>query len=98
MFGKNETVSLNKSDFNRIQEQSTAYIANYDKIKSVDERISDINKKEKLLNEVEKRLEEKRTFIEQQLETAYYATKESQILIKSANSKKRKLKNYIRNS
>lgn len=88
LFGKNETVSLNKSDFNRIQEQSTAYIANYDKIKSVDERISDINKKEKLLNEVEKRLEEKRKFIEQQLETAYYATKESQILIKSANSKK----------
>ena len=48
---------MDKADFYKIQEQSAAYVANYDKIKLADERSSDLDEREKRLNEAEKSVE-----------------------------------------
>ena len=61
IFGsKEETVTLNKADFDTILEQSTAYVANYDKIKFADERLSALEEREKKIAEAEQRIEEER--------------------------------------
>lgn len=77
-FGKNETVVMDKADFDKIQEQSAAYVANYDKIKFADERSSDLDEREKRLNEAEKRIEEEKKEIENERQIANAAALKKQ--------------------
>ena len=72
-FGKNDTVVMNKADFDKIQEQSAAYVANYDKIKFADERISDLDEREKRLNEAEKSVEYIKNGLEKQRQEMFAA-------------------------
>ena len=72
-FGKNETVTLDKADFDKIQEQSAAYVANYDKIKLADERSSDLDEREKRLNEAEKSVEYIKNGLEKQRKEVFAA-------------------------
>lgn len=72
-FGKNETVVMDKADFDKIQEQSTAYVANYDKIKFADERSSDLDEREKRLNEAEKNVEHIKNALEKQRQEVFAA-------------------------
>ena len=72
-FGKNDTVVMDKADFDKIQEQSAAYVANYDKIKLADERSSDLDEREKKLNEAEKSVEYIKNGIEKQRKEVFAA-------------------------
>lgn len=72
-FGKNETVVMDKADFDKIQEQSAAYVANYDKIKFADERSSDLDEREKKLNEAEKNVEHIKNTLEKQRQEVFAA-------------------------
>ena len=72
-FGKNETVVMDKADFDKIQEQSAAYVANYDKIKFADERSSDLDEREKRLNEAEKNVEYIKNGLEKQRKEVFAA-------------------------
>ena len=72
-FGKNDTVVMDKADFDKIQEQSAAYVANYDKIKFADERSSDLDEREKKLNEAEKSVEYIKNGLEKQRQEVFAA-------------------------
>lgn len=72
-FGKNDTVVMDKADFDKIQEQSAAYVANYDKIKLADERSSDLDEREKRLNEAEKSVEYIKNGLEKQRQEVFAA-------------------------
>ena len=72
-FGKNDTVVMDKADFDKIQEQSAAYVANYDKIKLADERSSDLDEREKKLNEAEKSVEYIKNGLEKQRKEVFAA-------------------------
>lgn len=72
-FGKNDTVVMDKADFDKIQEQSAAYVANYDKIKLADERTSDLDEREKRLNEAEKSVEYIKNGLEKQRQEVFAA-------------------------
>ena len=72
-FGKNDTVVMDKADFDKIKEQSAAYVANYDKIKLADERSSDLDEREKKLNEAEKSVEYIKNGLEKQRKEVFAA-------------------------
>ena len=90
-FGKNDTVVMDKADFDKIQEQSAAYVANYDKIKLADERTSDLDEREKRLNEAEKTVEYIKNGLEKQrqevFDAAFKKKKEAECLIREYEEK-----------
>lgn len=85
IFGsKEETVTMSKADFDTILEQSTAYVANYDKIKVADERLSELDEREKEL-EIQKEYFEKNK--KDSFEKAYKKQREAEALISEYEEK-----------
>ena len=68
LLNKKETVTLDKNDFDKILEQSYAYIANRDEFLSLRERSSALDEREKKLNEEQKNLEQKQKDLESKTE------------------------------
>ena len=85
IFGsKEETVTMSKADFDTILEQSTAYVANYDKIKVADERLAELKEREEEL-EIQKKLFEKNK--KDSFEKAYNKQREAEALISEYKEK-----------
>ena len=92
LFSKSETVTLDKADFDILQEQSAAYIANRDRIQELDER-------ERKLAEAEKDLEHQKkaneNYCKQVADAAREKKKEAEALIKEYEDKVALSNSYV---